>query len=141
MTDQPRVLDLSAIFDRPTVKLGAKAYELRNRDEFSLLELDQLMRLMGRAEGMKGAVEDEEALGNASELLAEVAKLLIVDLDVKVPDLAMLAITEFWVGLFTEAAPGGPPPRSRRTTAASSRGSKRSTAATPKRGSTSPRGR
>lgn len=139
MSNDTRVLDLSAIFDRPTVKLGASTYELRNRDEFSLLELDHLQRLLGRAEAMQESADDPEALAKASALLADLADLLVINLDQPVPDLAVLQISDFWASHFKQETPV-PPRRSRRTTAASSPGSKRSTAATRKPGSTSRNG-
>jgi hypothetical protein len=138
------VLDLSKIFDRSTVKIGPKTYELRNREEFSLLQFEQLAKLLNRAAELEAAGhESDEAIAEAASLMRDLTTLLIVDLDVEIPDLACVVIVSFWrdnqPNLYTNETPQKP--RSR-TTVASSRGSKRSTAATRKPGSQkSPAGR
>lgn len=144
MTDAPRVLDLSKIFDRPTVKLGDEEYELRNRDEFTLVEHTNLEKLVQRAEELRASGdESDKALVEAAKIMQDLVKLVTVNLDREVPEFACLAIFTFWAeqqpgGLFETADPPNRASRraAKRTTGGSSRVSNRSTAAARKTGST-----
>jgi hypothetical protein len=139
-------LDLTNVFDRDTVKLpGGTEYEIRNPEEFSILEEHQLNNLLKRIDVARGKAQTddtEEAAKQASELLRELATLLIVDLKEEVTDWACVAVFRFWTERISAAAEKANPPKPRgRTTGKSSRGSKRSTAATRKAGSNSRRTR
>lgn len=139
-----QVLDLSKVFERDTVKMrDGTDYELRNPQEFSVLEEHKLQTLIAKAnEFDKKETKNTEDVEKASELLQDLATMLVVDLQTEIPDWACVAIFRFWMERATGDDPLARPNRkARRTTAASSRASKRSTAATPKRGSTSPSGR
>ncbi len=139
------VLDLGAVFDRDTVKLpDGKTVELRNQQEFGIVDdhkLRTLLKQIDETRKLGQEVSEEDAL-RASQMLRDLATMLVVDLEAEIPDWACVAIFEFWVkrAQGDEPAPDPPKPR-RRTTGASSRGSKHSTAATRKPGSKSRRTR
>jgi hypothetical protein len=145
------VLDLGAVFDRDTVRMpDGTTYELRNAQEFGVLDDHRLRMLLKKIEELKsraksGGQSSEKDAEEASKLLRDLATMLVVELQTEIPDWACVAIFQFWVNRAQGETPAGDtpgPPRSRRTTVASSRGSKRSTAATRKPGSKkSPRGR
>jgi len=139
VTEATKVLDLSAIFTRHKVKIGDRSYELRNRDEFSLIQFDRINKLWARAQEIEEAGDDSDPILNeASQLMKDLATLLVVDLDQEIPDLACVAIFQFWMKNQPKGSTTSDPPKPRdRTTAGSSRGSKRSTAATRSAGSTS----
>jgi hypothetical protein len=133
------VLDLSAVFDRDTVKMpDGTEYELRNQQEFGILDDHHLRTLIDKITSLNAVAESEDDAVKAAALLQELAAMLVVDLSVDVPDWASVQIFQFWVARAQGEAPADPP-KPRRTTAASSRGSKRSTAATRKPGSKSRR--
>lgn len=137
-------LDLGALFERDTVKMkDGTTLELRNQQEFGVLDDFKLRSLIDRISTLEqtASVSEEDAT-KASELLSELAAMIVVDCPAAIEDWACVAIFRFWTKRLDEQAPALPPrkPRPRRTTAGSSRGSKPSTAATRKRGSTTPRG-
>jgi hypothetical protein len=147
---EPKVLDLDAAFSRDTVKVGGKTYELRAPQEFGIVEDHKLRKLIVAASAIDNKKTTTEADAvKASQLLRDLATMLVVDLQEEIPDWACVAIFDFWIG----NAPGddGPPPQpaprpaaKKKTTstgAKSSLRSKSSTAATRKRGSTSQAGR
>ena len=143
MTD---VLDLTKVFARDSVKLpDGTSRELRNQQEFSILEWHKVVGLDKKARELQAAAaESEEAAQELSALQRDLAAMLIVDLgDAELPDWACAAILAFWTDRIQAAGEEGNPqrPRGRQTTASSSRGSKRSTAAPRKTGSTPRRGR
>jgi hypothetical protein len=148
-------LDLSKVFDRDTVKLSdGTEYEIKNPEEFGILDDHQLNALIKRIETAreKAASEDatEEDAKNASELLRALATLLVIDLptEAKVGDWESVAIFDFHMKkrvanatkLAEELGIRLPPPGKPRakkkspTTVRSSRGSRRSTAGRPKTG-------
>lgn len=139
------VLDLDEAFDRDTVKLRGKEYELRKREEFSIIEWHGIVRMDAEATKLlKTAATSAETAKKLSEKQRQLANMLVVGgLPTDTPDWACGRIIHFWADQIDvgEKADGDAPPRKPRTTAASSRGSKRSTAASRKRGSTSPGGR
>jgi hypothetical protein len=131
-----QVLDLAAVFERDTVKMpDGTQHELRNPQELGILEEHRLRLLLKKIEEFTAGAKSEQDAEQASKLLRELATMLVVDLEAEIPDWACVAIFQFWVKRVEgEEKPANP--RKPRTTAGSSRGSKRSTAATPKRGST-----
>ena len=134
------VLDLDSVFARDTVKLNGNEYELRNQQEFGILDDHKLRSLIDKIQQFQSGADTEEDAVKASALLRDLATMLVVDLSDEVPDWACVAIFEFWMQRAQGEAPANPPkPAARRTTASSSRNSKPRTAAVPKRGSTSRR--
>jgi hypothetical protein len=150
------ILDLSKVgAPRDTVRLpqkgnpDGKAHDFASPSDFGLLELHRLMSFKEKADLLgslkKRTPKQEQEL---SRLLGEAVRLLVPSID---PDtLRMLGrpareqVLLAWIGTYYAGDDEGDDPgeaASRRTTAASSRGSKPSTAATPKRGSTSRAGR
>jgi hypothetical protein len=141
-------LNLIDVLDRDDVTLpnGTKLY-LRQPREFGVRD-DTRLRILIRKIQEKNAetVADDEAAAEAqadeaADLLHELVRMIVVDPPAgeEIPDWVCVRIFQWW--LERAGAPvgdgGADPQRSRRTTGASSRGSRRSTAATPKRGSTS----
>jgi hypothetical protein len=135
------VLDLTKVFDRDTVKLpDGTTCELRNQQEFSILEWHRVVQMDTQAHTLQQtAADSEEDATKLAQIQRDLAAMLVVDLDQEIPDWACAAILAFWADRATPEA-DAVPPRSRRTTAASSPGSKRSTAATRKPGSKTSRG-
>lgn len=136
-----QVLDLDAAFERDEVKLNDKKYLLRNQQEFSILQWHQIVSLDDQAKRLaKTAGSSEANAKKLSSMQRDLAAMLIVDLDPQdeIPDWACAAILRFWaerVNAKADKGDDGDPPKGRRTTGSSSRGSKRSTAATRKTGS------
>lgn len=146
-------LDLSEVFDRDTVKLpGGAVYEIKNPEEFGILGDHQLDALVKRIEAANAKASTdtatEEDARQARDLLRELATQLLIDLpaDAEVGEWACVAIFDFHMKkrlararkLAEEAGVKLPPQmraKNQRTSARSSRASKRSTAATRKRGS------
>lgn len=140
------VLDLAAVFTRDTVKLqDGTTYELRNQQEFGILDDHKLRTLLNRIEEFRhadAATQTEEAAAQASQMLRELATMLVVGLEQEIEDWACVAIFRFWTERVQSAPPSDEDPPKPRTTVASSRGSKPSTAATRSTGSPkSPAGR
>lgn len=137
-------LDLGALFERDTVKMkDGTTLELRNQQEFGVLDDFKLRSLIDRVQLLEQtAGQNEEDATKASELLKELAAMIVVACPPDIEDWACVAIFRFWTKRINDqaAADPSPKPRPRRTTGGSSRGSKRSTGATPKRGSTTRRG-
>jgi hypothetical protein len=138
------VLDLGAVFDRDTVKMpDGTTYELRNQQEFGVLEDHRLRTLLEQIESFDtSGTKSEEDAEKASKLLRDLATMLVVDLQTEIADWACVAIFRFWVDRAKGENPATPPqpakkPAPQRTTGVSSRASKRSTAAKRKHGSTS----
>jgi hypothetical protein len=144
-------LDLTQVLDRDEVKLpDGTVKELRNPEEFSILQDHELSKLIDRVMEMREKAGSENATDEdakqASDLLRELATLLVIDLgDTELEDWVCVAIFEFHmrkriaIAERLAAAQGADPQKPRRTSAARSRGSKRSTAATRKTGSRSRR--
>lgn len=151
-------LDLSTVFDRDDVKLrDGRVYEIRNPDEFGMLDDHRLDALMKRAQEArdKAVAEDatEDDAKHASDLLREIATLLIIDFPAEgeIGDWESVAIFQFHMKkrlaraeeqareLGIELPPPTPAPtpaprkkpqdRKRSTKAKSSPASRRSTAA------------
>lgn len=144
-------LDLTKVFDRDTVKFpDGTEHEIRNPEEFSILEEHRLNALLKRIEQGRekatGPDSTEADAQQASEMLRELAALLVVDLpaDAEVTDWVSAAVFDFWITKQQERAEaarlaaGGKkiPPRKprRQTTARSQRGSKSSSAGRRKTG-------
>lgn len=142
--NETETLDLGALFKRDDVKLpGGVTVELRNQQEFGVLDDFRLRSLIDRIQAAEqAATQSEEDAIKASELLHELATMIVVDCPEKIDDWACVAIFRFWTKRIADTEPADPSqkPRARRTTAGSSRGSKRSTAGTRKPGSTTRRG-
>jgi len=138
-----QVLDLSTLFERDTVKMpDGSSYELRNPQEFGVLDEHKMRALMKKAADLDAVSDPTDAqAAEAAKILHDLATMLIVDLRDEIPDWACVAIFRFWIEKAGTDEPGDGSPRKPRTTAASSRGSKRSTAATRTRGSKSRAGR
>lgn len=144
------ILDLSTIVEHVTVRIsskkfpGGKLYELANVDDLGPIQHQRLavahqdaMVLLGSAKEL--TPPQERALDKA---LGDVVKILLPKIEPAVLKETTMAhrvrILQAWIGRNeSEAAPN---PSTRRTGAASSRASKRSSAATRKRGSTARRG-
>jgi hypothetical protein len=136
-------LDLGAVFDRDSVKMpDGTEYQLRNKDEFSIVE-DQKLRSLIRQIGefSESSADSEEDAAKASKMLHDLSTMLVIDAPEDVPDWACVEIFRFWTKRAgAEVPPADPPkPRRRRTTGGSSRNSKRSTAAPRKTGSSKSR--
>lgn len=136
-------LDLAKLADRDDVKLpDGTSFYLRKQIELGVVQDYELRELIKRVQELDAkdpadkTVEDAE---QASRYLRELAGLIVIDGPEKLEDWQCALIFAFWIA--RNGSDGNPPPQSRRTTGASSRGSKRSTAATRKRGSGSRGGR
>jgi hypothetical protein len=140
-----QLLDLSAL-ERDTIKLADGAVvELRNPDEFAIVDDYRLRTLITELVGVDLlAFKSEEDAAEASAKLHTLAAMLTVSLPEGSDDFACAAIFDVWVKkhlvVVDDKKGDAGPPKSRRTTAASSQGSKRSTAATRKTGSKPSRG-
>ena len=146
------ILNLSTVVDRPTMSITSKkhpkgkSYELVTLADLGPYEFaivfqrsQELQEIT--AAGKKPTPTQER---QAARMLDDTIKLICPSLEPAV--LAELKpqqkqfIVFGWTAKMREGAAEGNPTRRRRTTAASSRGSKRSTAATRKPGSTRPAG-
>lgn len=145
------LLDLATVVDRDTVRIRTKknpdgtVYDLIERDELGPYELqliynryEKWQRLLLLSDRKLSPAEKREV----SKALGDILKLLIPELES--PTLAEMELVQRarivakWSEKYQDQgaaegeAPTSPPP----TTAGSSHGSRRSTGATPKRGST-----
>lgn len=146
------ILDLSKVAaPRPTVRLpqrkdpDGKAYPYAAPSDFGALEFQRVLELQSAAAKL-GEVKrpTPNQKRELSRLLGECVKLLVPTVEPAtlklLPPPAREQVILTWLGHFYADAPepdAEGEARSRRTTAASSRGSKRSTAASRKPGSTS----
>ena len=136
-----QLLDLSAL-DRDTIKLAnGTEVQLRNPEEFSVVDDYRLRTLItALADVDVLSITSEDKADEASKKLHQAAALLAVDLPDEVDDATCAALFKVWIDKhITNANPPTPNRRSRRTTAKSSPGSKRSTAARRKTGSSKSR--
>jgi hypothetical protein len=137
-----QLLDLSAL-ERDTVKLAdSTIVELRNPDELSVVDDYKFRKLIVELSGLDpSTITTEEQADEGSKKLHDAAALIAVSLPEGVDDATCAALFTAWMEKHVVAREVESPPRKgRRTSAASSRGSKRSTAATPRRGSQKSRG-
>lgn len=151
------LLDLTTVVKRDTIRLrskkhpAGKQYALINPEELGAFEHAQLtngletMQRLGSITGRKLSAKETRELNKA---LGDMLKMLVIDLEpatlTETEDVQRARIISAWSQKAAGAAVGEAPPaaRARRsTTARSSRGSKPSTAAARKTGSTSRRTR
>lgn len=141
------ILDLSEVLGRDTVKLpNGSTVELRNPTEFGPIDEYNLRSLMQQVVTYDpDTVRTEEQANEASQMLHDLAAMIVIDLPADVNDASCAAIFAAWFEKHATTPDPLKPPRTRKTTASTGArsvpGSKRSTAATRKRGSTSRRGR
>lgn len=138
-----QVLDLDAALVRAEIKWGGNTYALRNHQELSLVQLTQLSNYEAEIIKIRSAAGDsEEDVKRLAEFLHAVVELIVVDPpEAGFPDQQAAAIIGFWRDNLPAVDGDADPRKSRPTGAATSRGSKRSTAAIRKPGSTSRSGR
>lgn len=143
----PKTLDLAAVLNRDDVKMpNGQVYELRNQHEFGVLDDYRLRALIDQITKLNAtATKSEEDAEKASKLIRDLAAMIVVDAPADLDDWVCVAVFQFWVERANDSVhvvpPTPSPSKPRRTTAVSSRGSKPSTAAIRKRGSTPRPGR
>lgn len=133
-------------------KVG-KSFEIINRSELGVYELYKIDDLQRRSQELQAAIAKRKGgkptkaqERDLHDVLAEFVQLLIPSAPAKVIELLPRPVREqiiiAWLSRFIDGPGGGRGEApSRRTTAARSRGSRRSSAATRKHGSTSRGGR
>lgn len=132
--------DLASLFERDDVKRpdGSKLL-IRHKQELSIMQrhqLDALISEINELDGKDGKTEQDAERG--SVLLHDLAGIVVVDAPDDLEDWECASIFAFWLTRsFREAELPPSKPRAKRSAKpSSSRGSKRSTAATRKSGST-----
>ena len=135
--------DLSTLFERDDVKRtdGSKMF-IRHKQELSIMQrhhLDAIIKQIADLDNKADKTEDDAESG--SRLVHELADVVLVDPPADLEDWECASIFAFWLARSTQEDGASPPPKPRtnKPKRDSSRGSRPSTAATRKRGSTRPR--
>lgn len=103
-----QLLDLNTLVDRPTVRIDGRDYELRHRDELSLLEDHRIVALNRRAADLgEFADATEEQVAETVAALDEILGMLNKELPLDaLTDLQKAAIARAWAGQYATAASG-----------------------------------
>lgn len=107
-----QILNLDAELTRAEITYREGTYELRNRSELSIVEMQQFRALLTEYDELTDGDLSDEVAEKLGAALQSIAAVLVVDPpEGGFPDQLCAAILSFWTDQHPDGADAGPPPR------------------------------